>query len=223
MNEYFNLLKTNPLFFGIAAEDFPSMLACLGVHPKKYDKNEIILYDSSPVSFVGIVLFGGANIIKEDASGHKNIVSKVEKGEMFAETLACAGVQNSPFSVVCTKPSEIAFFEFKRIITVCNSTCSFHSKLIENMLSIIATKNILLNRKIDIISKKTIREKLLCFFEYESKGKTSFSIKFNREELAAYLCADRSAVSNELSKMQKEGIIQYSKNHFKYIDNRLPY
>ncbi len=104
--------------------------------------------------------------------------------------------------------------DYKKIITTCACACHFHARLIENMLRLIARKNLILNQKLEIVSKRTTREKLMCFFDTQRGAAKRFTIPFNREELARYLCVDRSAMSNELCKMRDEGLISFHKNTF---------
>ena len=169
------------------------------------------------MNFVGIVLCGGVNIINEDIDGNKLLLTEIGPGELFGEVFACAGIFHSTVTIVANGDTKVLCFNYDKIITTCHRSCIFHTKLIENMLKILAQKNLMLNQKIEIISKRSLREKLLCYFNYQCKGSKTFSIPLNREELASYLCADRSAVSNELSKMQKDGVIMYKKNQFELM------
>jgi CRP-like cAMP-binding protein len=114
--------------------------------------------------------------------------------------------------VLAAEDSSILLIDYKRIIKSCVSVCPFHAKLIENMLKLVAVKALKLNQKIEILSKRTIRERLLVYFEMQSGGRSRFTIPYSREELAGYLCVDRSAMSNELSKMRDEGLINVQKN-----------
>ena len=119
-------------------------------------------------------------------------------------------------SVMAAENTEVMFLEIRKLLTVCPMACQFHSRVIQNLLTVIAGRNLTLTTKIDHMSKKTIREKVLSYLSYqaEKEGKGSFDIPFNRQQLADYLSVDRSALSAELSKMQKEEIISYDKNHF---------
>ncbi|MGL5259307.1 MAG: Crp/Fnr family transcriptional regulator [Lachnospiraceae bacterium] len=217
LEEKYKILKTNYLFHQVNMDEFKGMIACLDAKEKTFKKNEFILRVGDPISFVGIVLKGSIKIIKEDIEGNQQVIAKLVEGELFGETFACADISRSPVAIQGTQECEILLLDYGKIIHTCSSTCISHQKLVENMLKILAMKNLYLNQKIDIISKRTLREKIISYFEYERKGRSTFSISFNREELANYLCADRSALSNELSKMQKEGIIRYQKNNFEIL------
>ncbi len=214
MEKNYNKIISNKLFNNIRENDFYSMRHCLGAFEKSYGKNEVILNEGDSINFVGAVLEGSVKIVKTDYDGNESIIAEVLDGDTFAEVFACAEIFRSPVSIISTTQSKILFFDYRKIITACSSSCVFHQKLISNMLNVVANKNLYLNRRIDIISKKSLRDKILTYFYYESMGRKRFSISMNREELANFLCADRSALSNELSKMKKDEIIDYAKNEF---------
>ena len=217
MKKIFDLVKNNPLFDRIAFSDFENMLRCLSAKTVRYKKGNVILLSGDAVSFVGLILSGSVQMIKEDEDGRSAIFTELAVPDIFGEVFACAGISHSPVTVQAAEDSEILFIDYKRIITSCSSACPFHSKLIENMLKLIAVKNMLLNRKIEILSKRTTREKLFCYFDLHRGAAKKFSVSFNREELARYLCVDRSAMSNELCKMRDEGLIRFHKNTFEIL------
>ncbi len=218
MKNTFNIIKSNPLFDGIAFSDFEKMFDCLSAKTVLYKKNDIILLSGDTTDFVGLVLSGSVKIIKEDIDGKIMILTELAVSELFGEVFACAGVDHAPVTVQAAEDSEILFINYKRIITSCSSACLFHTKLIENMLRLIAKKNLMLNQKIEILSKRTTREKLLSYFNIQRGMAKKFTIPFNREELAHYLCVDRSAMSNELCKMRDEGLIRFYRNEFELLD-----
>lgn len=214
MEKNYNKIISNKLFNNISEKDFYSMLNCLGAFEKNYGKNELILNEGDSINFVGAVLEGSVKIVKTDYDGNEMIISQVLEGDTFAEVFSCAEIFRSPVSIISTTQSKILFFDYRKTITVCNSSCVFHQKLISNMLNVVANKCLYLNRRIDVISKKTLRDKILTYLHSESMGRNRFFINMNREELAKFLCADRSALSNELSKMKKDELIDYNKNEF---------
>lgn len=219
LKKYLDVLKNNLLFRGFESADLESILNCLSVRVFSYKKNDIILLYGDAVNFVGIVLSGSIKIIKEDMEGNINILAKSGVNEIFAEAFAFAGIKESPVTVQAAGDCSILLIDFKNIIKPCHKACAFHASLIENMLSLVARKNIMLNQKIEIISKRTTREKLLVFFEIQKHGAQSkkFKIPYNREALAHYLCVDRSAMSRELCKMRDEGLIYFKKNEFEIL------
>lgn len=217
MEQYYDVMKKNMLFQGVSQSDFLAMLQCLGAKEQSFEKKEVVVFTGNKIDFVGVVLQGSVKIIKEDLDGNELFLAEVREGEVFGEVFACAEIFSSPVTIVANENTKVLFLNYHKIITTCQRSCIFHGKLIENMMKILAYKNLMLNQKIEILSKRSLREKLLCYLQYESKGERKFTISLNREEMASYLCADRSAVSNELSKMQKDGFIQYYKNKFEFI------
>ena len=217
LKKIFDTLKSNPLLQGIAFSDFESMLSCLSAGTAAYKKGDVILLSGDTVNFVGLILAGSVKVIKEDMDGDITILTELGVSEVFSEVFACAGIDHSPVTVLASEDVEILFINYRKIITVCDSACPFHNQLIENMLKLLAHKNLALNQKNEILSKRTTREKLLCFLDYQRGAAKKFSIPYSREELAHYLCVDRSAMSNELCKMRDEGILKFSKNLFEIM------
>ena len=213
------MVKNHPIFQGIAFSDFQRMYGCLEAKTARYQKDDIILMSGDTVNFVGLILSGSVKIAKEDINGHMTILTLLVASELFGEVFACAGIAQSPVTVLAAEEAEILFIDYRKIITTCTASCPFRLKIVENMLKLIARKNLLLNQKIEILSKRTTREKLLCFFDMKRGVAKKFTIPFNREELSFYLGVDRSAMSNELSKMRDEGIIAFKKNTFELLKN----
>ncbi|MCL2572491.1 MAG: Crp/Fnr family transcriptional regulator [Defluviitaleaceae bacterium] len=217
MRKIFEIVKSNPLFYGIAFSDFEAMLNCLTAKMVNYKKGDIILMSGDNVDFVGILIQGDVKIVREDFNGNITILTKISAPETFGEVFACAEIFHSPVTAQATTDSEIMLIDYKRIITSCTNACIFHAMLVKNMLKLIAKKNLALNGKNEILSKRTTKEKLLCFFDQQRGIANNFTIPFSREEMANYLCVDRSAMSNELSKMRDEGLIKFDKNKFELL------
>ena len=165
---------------------------------------------------MGLVLSGSILIIQEDLWGHRNIMTKVETGDSFAEPFAAIQDAILNISVVAEGDCELLMLNTNRLLTACPSACEHHNKLIRNLVSVFAGKVLLFNEKITHMSKRTTREKLLSYLSSESleQGSLSFDIPFNRQQLADYLCVERATMSVELSKLKKEGILDTKKNHF---------
>lgn len=211
-----SVLKRSKLFSGIGEEEIRSMLTCLSAEKRKYKKGEYVLRFGDPVSAVGIVISGSVDVIKEDYWGNRNLVAAILPGQSFAESYACAGDVPLGVSVQASQASEVLLMNLQGILTTCSSACAFHTRLIRNLVSLLASKNLMMNEKLTFLTQRSTREKLLAYLSAESMRlhAPDFSIPFNRQQLADYLSVDRSAMSNELSKMQKEGILEYHKNHF---------
>ena len=209
-----------PLFAGIEGNHLISLLSCLTAEQRTYAKDEFIFMADNKAESVGIVLTGGVYVIQEDYFGSRSIIARIDPGGMFGEAFSCAEMDVLPVSVLAAETSGIMLIDYRKIVTSCTSSCVFHTKLIKNMLRILAEKNIMLTRKMEHLSKRTIREKLLSFLSRQAVTAKSaiVTIPFNRQELADYLCADRSALSRELSLMQNEGLIKYNKSSFELLE-----
>lgn len=216
MKNYIPILKTVPLFYDIEDHEMNSLLACLSAKVMRYHANEPIFLAGDAPCFVGIVLSGEVQVTQDDYFGNRNIIASVSQGQLFGEAFACADIKSLPVSVFATTQSDIMLVNYKKIITTCSNSCSFHNKLIYNMLRVVAHKNIMLSQKIEFISKRNTKDKLLAYLSNEANkaGTNCFSIPFNRQELADYLTVDRSAMSNELCKMRDQGILSFHKNQF---------
>jgi CRP-like cAMP-binding protein len=219
LKKYETLLQSCALFNGIESDQLFKLLECLGATQHARAKGDFILRAGDPPSWVGVVLEGSAHIIQEDFWGNRSIVARALPGDLFAESFCCAATDQLPVSVVALEPTKILTLDFNRIVSLCSSACGFHNALIKNMLKVIASKSVELTRKLEDVSQRTTKEKLLSYLSRQALAKDArrFDIPFNRQELADYLSVDRSALSGELSKMQSEGILSYQKNHFELL------
>ena len=204
------------MFNGINESEIDGMLKCLNARTMLYKKNEYILRNGETVNSIGMVLEGLALVEKEDIWGNRTIISEISPGSLYAESYACLSKLPAEISVIASDNTTVMLFDIRRILTTCSSSCGFHTKLIQNLLYTIAQKNVLLTKKMEYISKKTIKEKLLAYLSSEAMkaGSPTFNIPFNRQELADFLSVDRSALSSEISRLQKKGIISCRKNAF---------
>lgn len=216
MQKYAPILKKCPLFAEISGANLESLLDCLGATIQSYDKGSYIFSVEDKPEHVGIVLTGAAHVIQEDFWGNRTILTHVDPGDLFAEAFSCAEVDALPVSVVTVEKSDIMLIDYRKIITTCSASCTFHAGLIKNMMRILAQKNIQLTQKMEVTAKRTTQEKLLSYLSQQALkvGENRVQIPFNRQELADYLCVDRSALSRELSKMRDDGILTYDKNSF---------
>ena len=210
----------SPLFEGIQPEDRKGMLGCIGYHVADFRKGEIIAFEDENIRHVGIVLSGAVDMVKEDVWGNKVLVARIGKDEMFGESFAWGKNKLSAVTFVVSENAKIMLIPLDRVMHRCTMSCAFHHRLIENMVHIIADKNRDLIRKIEVISKRTIREKLLAYLSSQSQSQSSryFEIPLSRTELADYLCVDRSALTRELAKMRSEGLIDFDKNCFRILE-----
>lgn len=215
MKRYLNQIKNVKLFKGIAPGGLLSILQCLKAEIKVVPKEGIVLLAGSKPEHVGVVLLGELHIVKEDFHGNRTLVSSLYPGDIFAEALCCAGAPQSPVTVQAECDSTVMLLKFTQMVQTCPSPCSFHTTLIQNMLQLLAQKNLYMQSRMEIISQKTIRAKLIQYFDgfTIAQGK-NITLPLNREKMAEYLCVDRSALSHELIKMKRDGLLDYHKNNF---------
>lgn len=219
MKKYIDIIGKCALFAGISRDDIIDMLSCLEARVITAVKNQVIFSEGDPARNMGVVLRGKVRLIREDYYGNRSIVAEVEPGELFAETVAAAGEEKMPVSTVTSEESVIMLIDCRRVLYQCGKGCDFHNKLVGNLLQVVAEKNMILNQKIEIISKRTTREKLMTFLLSEAKKKNSdeFEISYNRQELADYLGVDRSAMSAEIARMRRDGLIESEKSRFRLM------
>jgi CRP-like cAMP-binding protein len=216
----YKILKKAKLFRGLSEQELEAVLKCLNAKAQKYVKNSIITLNGDNVKDVGVIMYGSVMIIKEDAAGRQNILAHLGEADTFGEVFACADIKKSPVTVTASADSEVLFVEYRRLITTCDSSCSFHTRIIQNMLQLIAQKSLELNKKIDYLIINSMRQKLVMYLleQYAIHQKNSFEIPLNRNELADFLNVDRSAMSRELSRMRNDGLINFYKNRFTLIN-----
>ncbi|MBE6949982.1 MAG: Crp/Fnr family transcriptional regulator [Ruminococcaceae bacterium] len=216
MRDFNAVLERCPLFDGIRMEDLSAMLGCIGGRKVSVSKGQYVCREGDPATHVGMVLTGAVRLERADYYGNRSIVAHIGPAELFGETYACAGVQQLPIAVVADADSTVLLMDCRRITTTCSSACAFHNRIIFNLLKLVATKNLVFDQKIQVTSKRTTREKLMAFLLNQAKlqGRSSFTIPYDRQELADYLEVDRSGLSAEISKLRREGLIESEKRRF---------
>lgn len=219
MRSSMEILQQSPLFAGIAPSDLSGMLSCLGANAMRYAKGEVILAEGGPAREVGLLLSGRVQVIRTDYYGNRSIMLNIAPGQLFAESFACVQAEHLPVSVVAVEECEALLLDCRRLLTTCCNACEFHSRIIFNLLQIVAEKNLSLHRKALITAKRTTREKLMTYLLMQAKecGRADFSIPFDRQGLADYLAVDRSGLSAELSKLRQEGVLDYYKSSFRLL------
>ena len=219
MENYLPLLQKSPLFASMEPQQITSVLHCVGAVVREAGAGEYILRAGDRTQAMGLLLAGSAFAVQDDLWGQRNIMGKILPPGTFAEPFAATPGAVLNVSVVASVPSKVMFLNIQRITTVCSETCPQHALLIRNLVSVLARKNLQLNDKITHMSKRRTREKLLSYLSSESlrQGSLEFDIPFDRQQLADYLCIERSAMSAELSRLQKDGLLATERSHFRLI------
>lgn len=216
MKKYADILSRCSLFDGIHMDDLGAMLGCIGGRKLSFYKGDTVFREGDPATNVGIVLCGAVRMERVDYYGNRSIVAHIGPGELFGESYACAGIQSMPVRMVADEDSEVLLMDCRRITITCSSACAFHSRIIFNLLRLVAEKNLIFDQKIQITSKRTTREKLMAYLLNQARlrGSNHFTIPYDRQELADYLEVDRSGLSAEISKLRKEKVIESEKSNF---------
>lgn len=216
MEAYYNQIKNSPIFYGLSEAELKEMLQCFNGRIKKYDDGEMIIRQGDMITNIYLVLEGTVNIEKDSYWGRRIIVTQLGVNDNIALAFVASKNVESSIDAISVGKSKLLILSYEKCTTMCQNVCSKHKLLIGNLFEILSKENIELLQKIENISQKTIREKLLTYLSNEARKNKSniFEIPFNRQDLADYLNIDRSAMSFELSKMQKDNLIKFEKNKF---------
>lgn len=214
--KYFEVLLHSPVFRGISREGIEDILKCFSAQTRTYKKGEIIFEAEEHVAVISVILAGHVDTVQEDYWGNQVLLGRFRPGHVYADSFVLAQAETIPFTAISVRQTTVIDLPYNRMIQVCEKACTAHSQLIANLLSISAKKNIFLLRKIRTITQHTVREKVMYFLSESARraGSNSFTVPLNRQALADYLAVNRSSLSTELSRLQKEGALTYKGNDF---------
>ncbi len=216
MQKYYQKIKKTPIFYDMTDFELEKMLECFKAVIKKYEAGDTIIRRGDIITKIYVILDGEVNIEKDSYWGRRIIIQKLHENNNIALSLVASKNTESNVNAICTKDALILILNYEKCSAMCQNACIHHGAFIRNMFKILSKENIELVEKIENISQKSIRDKLLTYLSNESQKNKSniFEIQFNRQELADYLNIDRSAMSFELSKLKQEGYLDYKKNKF---------
>ena len=210
----FEIIKECPIFKDFSIDEIIEIFSVVSFYEKNYKKNDVILAENTKVEYFGIITNGRIAVSNFDYFGNRNILNVFEKGDSFGEALVSLEMK-IPHEIISLTSSSVIWIEYSSL-----SNSQYYQKILNNLLNIISTKNLILNKKLQILSKRTTREKILEYLSNQKKAlslDSNFEINLNRNEMADYLALDRSNLSRELGKLKKEGIIDFEKNKFKLL------
>lgn len=213
----YSVVLDNPVFWGISEKELPELLDFLDTQEKSFGRDETVFHLGERTDRMGLILSGGVNIFRTDVWGRRSILDHVNPGEVFGETFACLGDVPLMIDVAASEESHILLLKIGRITQIQPEPGSPRFRLMQNLFHIMAEKNLNLSRKINHITPKSIRGRIISYLSYEAvrQKSPSFEIPFNRQQMADYLLVDRSALSAELSRMQAEGLLTFRRNRFR--------
>ncbi len=187
---------------------------CLKIQVKKIKKNEIITNYINDKNQICILKKGIADLIRYDKNGNKTILETFKQNDIFGEIFFPIRINNELFTIA-KENCEILYFTYDDISVKCTQNCKFHESLNNNLLKLFLYKIRKQNLRVELLTKRTIREKLESYFSFleTNNAKKSFTIPFSYTDLADYLSIDRSAMMRELKSLQQEGLISRDGNN----------
>lgn len=211
---------TLSFFDGISKEEYERMLVCFHAAEKTYQPGETICFYSDIPERIGYIEEGEAAIVCTHYDGHQSILEYLHPGDVFGSVLSAVSPLSGTLQVICKKACRLQFINYEHLIKRCENACHFHSLLVSNALQLISRKAILLSERLEVLSQRSIRDKLLCYFSQiqEKQHSNTFLLPFSLSTLADYLSVDRSAMMRELKKMKEEGILDSSRNRITLLE-----
>lgn len=217
LSDYLPVLRASPFFAGFSDENILFVLNCFKAVERTSMRGDIIMHahDNTHGKAVFIVE-GNLDTVAEDFWGNENLLGRFHQGQVVGDAFTLAGRDMLPFNVVSARRSVVLIIEFDTMLKPCEKNCEHHQQLLLNLVPVFADKVVYLLEMLNFITQRTLREKLLAYLSTQAlkAGSSQFDIELDRQELANFLVADRSALSSELSRMKKEGLITFQKNHF---------
>lgn len=223
MDLFLQAMKASGLFMSLPDEKILAVLKTMAIRRKTYDKGSFVFYAGDAIAELGLVLRGTVHIVQEDYWGNRNILAQIRPGGIFGEAFACLPGAVATVDVAVVEAAEIMFIGVNRIFRD-GLALPEQEQVVMNLLAILARRNMMLTEKIRYMSQRSTRQKLMFYLSAEAKrhGSPAFTLPFNRQQLADFLSVDRSAMSAELSKMKKDGLLEYHKNNFVLKSKILP-
>ena len=210
------LAKRSPLFDGIGTDNLFALFSCLDARRVRLAKGEPLMRTGEKADRFGVVLSGSLAVSTYDTNGKRTLIKLIRAPEAVAAAQALSGADAMSVDVEANEDSEVLLLKADRIVMPCENACVFHTRLVRNIMRSLAVKTLALNRKIDILSRRATADRLMAYLHAISndKGSCEFDIPLDRQGLADYLCVERSALSSEISRLSREGVISAHKCHF---------
>lgn len=200
---------TSPLLEGVTTQERDAMRKCFGVYEQSFRPEDVIYDFGDGRHMIGIVNSGSADIRRIDERGVCTILEHLESGGVFGEMLMFENTSGDSIAVVCRTACRISFLKERELTKRCENACAFHTRVVENMFHLVAVKATSLSERVEVLSRRSIRDKLLCYFSLQLQGRqdSTFTLPFSLSALADYISTDRSAMMRELKKMRQEQLV----------------
>lgn len=202
-------IPQTPVFDGISVEECRRIYDCFGVQERCFKPEELIYDFDTGRHTIGVLATGSAIVERMDRRGDRTILEHLEPGGVFGEMLMFQNVLGDSICVSCEKTCCVWFFPEEKLERRCEKNCGHHNRMIENMFRLIRDKATALSERVEVLSRRSIREKLLCYFSLQqAKCGGSFTLPFSLSALADYISTDRSAMMRELKKLRQSGRVR---------------
>ncbi len=203
-------LSNLTLFKGISQLDCDRMVKCMNPVEKSFKAGDIICDFGVQKKTVGIVKNGRASIVRYDSNGNKTVLESLTDNSLFGDSLAFSCSGGDCVLAICEKSCTVVFIEFDQIAKRCSNACHCHSVLTENLFMLMSQKARLLSERIEIISQRTIRDKLMCYLYITALKQSTDTVAIitSLSGLSEYICSNRSAMVREIGNMKDEGLIE---------------
>ena len=213
-------LRANPLFAGLNRVEFGRQLKVMKAEKAHSERGEMLQATGEPIRRFGIVLSGAVQVCVDDIEGNRMIMAEVAPGNSFAESLCFLRTKESPVYIFASEESELLWLSTAVLFSDPKDT--FLSELLRRFTAALASKALTMNNRIQVLSRLSLRGKLTAYFTElaAAQGSDEIRLPMNREDTAAYIGANRSALSRELAKMREEGLIEYKKNQIRILTNK---
>ncbi len=183
---------------------------CVNINRKVFTNKELIISNFSNKKLIGFIIYGKASIIKTDIHGNTTILRELKENDIFSNLF----FQHSEdeIYILSNNDTEVIFIDYYNILKNCNKNCPFHNNLVITLFDLLIKDNRKQNEKIELLSQKTVRDKILYFLKQRMNNDNVFKVTTSYKAIAEYIVVDRSNLMRELNKLEKEGLIKRNKN-----------
>ena len=202
--------RDSALFAGVDEQSCRNMLTCFGAYERRFTAGQTILVCGEQQEMIGVLLSGSAELVRLHPDGSRTVLETMDEGSVFGEELAFTGFCDGSAVIACREDCRILFMRYDQITKRCENACDCHSQVVTNLFRLLSRKSLHLSQRIEVLSCRSIREKLLCFFHQQSdlNASRSFPLPFSLSARAEYISADRSAMMRELKKLREENVVR---------------
>ena len=201
--------RDSALFEGVDEQSCRNMLVCFGAYERRFTAGQTILSCGEQQDMIGVLLSGSAELLRLHADGNRTVLETMDEGSVCGEELAFTGFCDGSAAIACREDCRVLFMRYDQITKRCENACACHSQVVSNLFRLLSRKSLHLSQRVEVLSCRSIREKLLCFFSQQAElsGSRSFPMPFSLSTLADYISADRSAMMREMRRLREEGVI----------------